>query len=345
MSRDTYMSQLSAKDREFLQQLAYEDDPSSHVSTPVRPATVAASLPSRNPRSNPAVESLREELIEERSEVFRLRKECDLLREALGATKADTDKLTQEQEKRIAVINERFKEVMAENLKLKRQITLSLKHYEENSAQASSAAESLNTLRQLLLGLLDKENSRKKRDIADKRLLESLGGILLESEPPVDFPAALESEAAKANRADVELRKKDDLIGRLTCKVDKLESENANLLTFKRDSKRVSDSEVEKLKRQLVGALRRVQYLVQEKTQLTSEKQQLQDYCAKLEGKLLVYAGGRKPEKGWAAQESQQVDLRVDRQRLLEALEAEETSEEVTEEKLKRVHEASWGRR
>lgn len=342
MSRDTYLSQLSAKDREFLLQLAYEDDPSSHVSTPIRPATVTASLPAHNSHSNPAVETLREELIEERSEVFRLRKECDTLREALSTTKAETEKVTQEQEKRIAVINERFKEVMAENLKLKRQITLSLKHYEENSAQASSAAESLHTLRQLLLGLLAKENTRKKRDISDKRLLESLEGLLLDSEPPVDFPLALESEAAKANRVDVELRKKDDLIGRLTSKVDKLESEKANLLTFKRDSKRISDSEVEKLKRQLVGALRRVQYLVQEKTQLTSEKQQLQDYCTKLEGKLLVYAGGRQAAKGWA-QETQQLDLRVDRQRLMEALEAEDSGE-VPEEMLRRVHEASWGR-
>ena len=339
------MSQLSAKDRDFLLQLAYEDDPNSHVSTPVRPATVAASLPARTQHSNLAMETLREELIEERSEVFRLRKECESLREMLISAKEEAEKLTQEQEKRIAVINERFKEVMTENLKLKRQITLSLKHYEENSAQATSASDSLNTLRQLLLGMLDKENSRKKRDITDKRLLESLGGILMDSEPPIDFPVSLESEAAKSNKIDVEMRKKDDLIGRLSSKIDKLEAENSNLLAYKRDSKRVSESETEKIKRQLVGALRRIQYLIKEKTQIAAEKQELQDYCAKLEAKMLTYAGGKKGEKNWAGVESQQVDLRVDRQRLMEALEAEESGVDIAEETLKKIHEASWGRR
>jgi hypothetical protein len=339
------MSQLSAKDRDFLLQLAYEDDPNSHVSTPIRPATVAASLPARDQHSNLAIETLREELIEERSEVFRLRKECESLREMLVFAKEEAEKLTQEQEKRIAVINERFKEVMTENLKLKRQITLSLKHYEENSAQATSASDSLNTLRQLLLGMLDKENSRKKRDITDKRLLESLGGILMDSEPPIDFPISLESESAKSNKTDVEMRRKDDLIGRLSSKIDKLEAENSNLLAYKRDSKRVSESETEKIKRQLVGALRRIQYLIQEKTQIAAEKQELQDYCAKLEAKMLTYAGGKKGERNWVGVESQQVDLRVDRQRLMEALEAEESGVDIAEETLKKIHEASWGRR
>lgn len=339
------MSQLSAKDRDFLLQLAYEDDPSSHVSTPIRPATVAASLPARDQHSNMAIETLREELIEERGEVFRLRKECESLREMLVFAKEEAEKLTQEQEKRIAVINERFKEVMTENLKLKRQITLSLKHYEENSAQATSASDSLNTLRQLLLGMLDKENSRKKRDITDKRLLESLGGILMDSEPPIDFPISLESESAKSNKTDVEMRRKDDLIGRLSSKIDKLEAENSNLLAYKRDSKRVSESETEKIKRQLVGALRRIQYLIQEKTQIAAEKQELQDYCAKLEAKMLTYAGGKKGERNWVGVESQQVDLRVDRQRLMEALEAEESGVDIAEETLKKIHEASWGRR
>lgn len=339
------MSQLSAKDRDFLLQLAYEDDPSSHVSTPIRPATVAASLPARDQHSNLAIETLREELIEERGEVFRLRKECESLREMLVFAKEEAEKLTQEQEKRIAVINERFKEVMTENLKLKRQITLSLKHYEENSAQATSASDSLNTLRQLLLGMLDKENSRKKRDITDKRLLESLGGILMDSEPPIDFPISLESESAKSNKTDVEMRRKDDLIGRLSSKIDKLEAENSNLLAYKRDSKRVSESETEKIKRQLVGALRRIQYLIQEKTQIAAEKQELQDYCAKLEAKMLTYAGGKKGERNWVGVESQQVDLRVDRQRLMEALEAEESGVDIAEETLKKIHEASWGRR
>lgn len=340
------MSQLSAKDRDFLLQLAYEDDPNSHVSTPVRPATVAASLPANKQHSNLAIETLREELIEERGEVFRLRKECESLKEMLISAKEEAEKLTQEQEKRIAVINERFKEVMTENLKLKRQITLSLKHYEENSAQATSASDTLNTLRQLLLGMLDKENSRKKRDITDKRLLESLGGgILMDSEPPIDFPVALEWESAKTNKLDGEMRKKDDLIGRLSSKIDKLEAENSNLLAYKRDFKRVSESETEKIKRQLVGALRRIQYLIQEKTQIAAEKQELQDYCAKLEAKMLIYAGGKKGERKWVGVESQQVDLRVDRQRLIQALEEEESGVDIAEETLKKIHQASWGRR
>lgn len=338
MSAHTYMSQLSATDRDFLLQLAYADDPPSHISTPVRPATT---LPDSH--SNPTVQRLKEELVEERGEVFRLQTECNSLREALNAVKMQAERTTQEQEKRIAVINERFKEVMAENLKFKRQITFSLKHYEENSAQATAAHESLATLRQLLLGMLDKENTRKKQDITQKRLLESLNGLLPDSEPPIDFPFSDENEFIRSNngRLEVELRKKDEIIKQFSCRIEKLESENEKLVAGKREWKRNSEVEMEKVKRQLVGALRRVQYLVQEKEKTAGEKKELQEYCGKLEGKLLRLTG-RKPGKVAVTETSEAVDLRVDRKRLMEALEEEEGSVDVSEDLLKRVHEAHW---
>lgn len=185
-----------------------------------------------------------------------------------------------------------MKKLMGENLTMKQKAKSLETAQTETAKQNRMLGQNLETLRGLAASLIKDARLARTQDDKAARLLEQLelDTILGESQPPAEFPVPepINDKSATVLRGEVE-RLQKELKGReLECrdsaaKFAKLDADYQALSVQKRVMEKNYSTKVSQLKSQLIGAIRRINYLLEEKRRTSQDSTKRSGYTARLE--------------------------------------------------------------
>mmetsp|Transcript_34720 Transcript_34720/g.61086 ORF Transcript_34720/g.61086 Transcript_34720/m.61086 type:complete len:253 (+) Transcript_34720:424-1182(+) len=186
---------------------------------------------------------------------------------------------------------EAAEDLQEENKRLKRQLAYYKQQWNEVKDQKERLETALESLRGLVSHYMGSESKLLQKSIAEKQFWSKVevDNLLDKSEPPPDFPFREElpmtSSTIQKLSGDLAAALKE--LNALHFKHDKLQASyetlSASYTQFKVDSEKQQETDNKKLK----GVIRRVQYLVGEKSKLEEETKRQSAYITKLELRLV----------------------------------------------------------
>ena len=148
-------------------------------------------------------------------------------------------------------------------------------------AQIASLEASQANLRQLVAGLLEERRKKHSRSLQEAKLLDLLSaeveqgkgegkGLLDESTPPPSFPtpAPAPFNADEFHKVRAQLIQARKVIYQLKVSVDELTADRDRLAKEGRAKEKKLQTKVTKQEKHLLGAVRRVQWLLTEKSKV-----------------------------------------------------------------------------
>jgi len=236
----------------------------------------------------------------------RLKEENEMnqgLAASLREAKEMQDQMIGEYEEQIEELNEKINnmsehidKITKENLALKREVSYNQRTNHESQGKAGDLEKNMGNLRDLVINLVSENNKSKKREVWEKNFWQSINAhqLLFDSEPPEDYPIQKLSNPVPCtmdewNRVNIQNRKLTEELKNLQKRLDQAENHRDDLFRNRNDLSREATSENTKLKKQLLGSVRRIQYLVEEKQRLQDEVTKNTKYSNKLEMTLVQY--------------------------------------------------------
>eukprot|EP01112_Ceratiomyxa_fruticulosa_P015498 TRINITY_DN4555_c0_g2_i1.p1 TRINITY_DN4555_c0_g2~~TRINITY_DN4555_c0_g2_i1.p1 ORF type:complete len:798 (-),score=264.64 TRINITY_DN4555_c0_g2_i1:118-2511(-) len=181
-------------------------------------------------------------------------------------------------------------------------LEVDLKEAKESSESEKNRADTLeqntSVLRELVVNGQALIQSGRKRSYAEQKLWEKLATpeVLAASQPPRSFPvqmgASEYSRSTNASSLELEkttnqLRKSQSEVKQLTARIVRLEEDNRDLLDRSRATIQEARASESRQEVQLAGAVRRIQWLLEQQKKLTENLKGKDEYIAKVESKLL----------------------------------------------------------
>jgi chromosome segregation ATPase len=187
---------------------------------------------------------------------------------------------------------ERDEDLLEENKTLKRQLAYYKQQWTEIKAHKDRTEAAMESLRSLVAHYMGSESKLLQKSAAEKQFWGKVQvhDLLDKSEPPPDFPLPpneLPSTRATVQRLTADLAQTTKELNSLMGRHEKLQVSYDSLSTAHTQLKIEGDKQQEASKKKLKGAVRRVQYLVEEKSRLEDELKRQGAYVTKLELRLV----------------------------------------------------------
>jgi DNA repair exonuclease SbcCD ATPase subunit len=188
--------------------------------------------------------------------------------------------------------DERDEDLQEENKSLKRQLAYYKQQWTEMKAHKERTETAMESLRSLVAHYMGSESKLLQKSAAEKQFWSKVqvNDLLDKSEPPPDFPLPpneLPSTKATVQKLTAALAQTTKELTSLMSRHEKLQLNYDSLSATHTQLKIEGDKQQEACKKQLKGAVRRVQYLVEEKSRLEDELKRQGAYVTKLELRLV----------------------------------------------------------
>eukprot|EP00347_Sterkiella_histriomuscorum_P018528 403345168 len=193
-------------------------------------------------------------------------------------------------------VNQTLSQLMQENISLKKQSIYLDRSNKELTHKTSVYQSQIQNLRAFVVHLTNDLDGHKKKDFRQTQFWKALQAdqVIQDSEPPNDYPTPIDCNDKNIfivrqdlERLQHENKKYLNDLKSLTAKLESTQESLKKQTEKKNQLKKESNQLITQMKNQLLGAVRRINYLVEEKRKAEEENTKRSKYTAKLELKIV----------------------------------------------------------